>query len=166
MAELEFDFVPDAQAGSLLVRREFAGRRAQVWDCYIRAELLDRWYAPPPLVARTKHMDFRVGGYWLFAMIEPSGTEHWSRSDYQAIQPGESFTALDAFCNAEGEVNSAMPRARMTLTFTELGAHTLVETRIEYASPEDLQTVIGMGMQQGLTATLERLDCLLAELNG
>ena len=57
-----------------------------------------------------------------------------------------------------------MPRSHQALRFTDAGKHTLVETRVSYASPEDLQKVIDMGMKEGLASTLERLDELLEQL--
>jgi hypothetical protein len=50
------------------------------------------------------------------------------------------------------------------VTFTDLSDHTLVTTLVTYASSEDLQKVIDMGMKEGLTSTLERLDELLQRI--
>ncbi len=52
----------DLQKNQLTIRRRFDAPRALVWACYTRAELLDQWFAPEPLTARTKSMDFREGG--------------------------------------------------------------------------------------------------------
>jgi len=42
--------------------------------------------------------------------------------------------------------------------------HTLVRTVVTYKTAEDLEKVIQMGMKDGLTSTLARLDELLATL--
>ncbi|MDX5152197.1 MAG: SRPBCC domain-containing protein, partial [Acidiferrobacterales bacterium] len=94
---LVFDFLVDKKANTITVKREFAAKRQMVWDCYTRSELLDRWFAPKPLTTKTKHMDFREGGYWHYAMIMPDGQEYWSRQDYVSIQPIEHYTARDGF---------------------------------------------------------------------
>jgi len=163
-SDLRFDFIANKAARTLTIAREFAGPRQLVWDCYTKSELLDQWFAPKPLTTRTKHMDFRPGGYWHFAMIMPDGQEYWSRQDYQSIDPINGYTALDGFSDETGQVNPDLPRSTLHVTFTDLSDHTLVTTVVTYASSEDLQKVIDMGMKEGLTSTLERLDELLQRI--
>lgn len=162
--ELLFTFAADMQQHTLTVKREFAGKRQLVWDCYTRSELLDRWFAPKPLTTKTKSMDFREGGHWHYAMVDPGGAEYWGRLDYKTIRPIENYTALDAFSDETGAVNSNLPQAGWDVTFLDEGARTKVLTVVTYASAEDLQKVIDMGMKEGLASTLERLDELLETL--
>jgi len=163
--EALFDFTVDRENSTITVKREFAAKRQLVWDCHTRAELLDRWFAPKPLTAQTRHMDFREGGHWHFAMVTPDGQSYWSRLDYVRITPIESYEALDCFSDETGTVNTAMPQARWDVAFTESGARqTIVSTVIRYASPADVEKVIAMGMKDGLTSTMQRLDELLASL--
>lgn len=161
---LRFDFIVDKDTHSLHIKREFAGKRQTVWDCYTKQELLDRWYAPKPLRTVTKSMDFREGGHWVFAMIDPSGTEYWSRTDYKTISPIDSFTGIDSFCDNKGELNPHLPSSEMEVKFSDLNDHTLMETVVVYSSAEALQTVIEMGMEEGLKSTLECLDELLLKI--
>jgi uncharacterized protein YndB with AHSA1/START domain len=162
--DLSFDFIVDKDRHSLTVKREFAARRQLVWDCHTKQELLDRWFAPKPLTTKTKHMSFKPGGYWHYAMVMPDGQAFWSRVDYEAIHPIDSYAALDAFSDEAGTVNPDLPRARWDVSFADAQAHTLVTTVVRYASAEDLQKVMDMGMKEGLTSTLERLDELLVSL--
>ena len=161
---LQFDFLVDKDKNTLTVKREFAGTRQLVWDCYTKSELLDRWFAPKPLTTKTKWMDFKPGGYWLYAMVEPNGTEYWGRTDYLTINPIEQYTALDGFSDANGELNPELPRADWVVTFHDLNDHSMVETVVTYKSLADLETVIQMGMEAGMKSTLERLDELLPTL--
>jgi uncharacterized protein YndB with AHSA1/START domain len=109
-------------------------------------------------------MEFRPGGHWHYAMVEPNGTEYWGYTEYKTIQPIDFYTTLDAFSNEKGEVNEQLPRAAWVVRFTDKGENTLVETVVTYASLNDLETVINMGMEQGMMSTLERLDDLLLQL--
>ena len=59
---LLFDFAVDKAAKTVVITREFAADLPLVWDAFTKAELLDQWMAPKPWTARTKYMDFRVGG--------------------------------------------------------------------------------------------------------
>lgn len=72
---------------------------------------------------------------------------------------------MDAFSNAAGDINTDLPRAEWLVTFLDKGASTLVETVVTYQSLTDLEQVVSMGMEQGMTATLEKLDELLLRLN-
>ena len=161
-----FDFAVDTANATLTVTRDFAAPRRLVWDCHTQAALLDRWFAPKPLTTRTASHDFRDGGHWHFAMIMPDGQEFWSRQDYIEIHPIDGYTALDAFSDETGAIAQDMPQARWTVSFTEEGRTTRVRTLVVYPSAADLEKVMAMGMKEGLTSTLERLDELLEALGG
>jgi len=109
-------------------------------------------------------MDFREGGHWHYAMVEPNGTEYWGYTAYVKIKPIDYYTSLDAFSNAEGEINKDLPSAEWLVTFTNKGENALVETIVTYKSLSDLEQVIQMGMEQGTVATMEKLDELLLAL--
>ncbi|WP_276134342.1 SRPBCC family protein [Polluticoccus soli] len=161
---LQFDFIVDKEKNTITVKREFAAGRQLVWDAYTKSELLDQWWAPHPFTTKTKSMDFREGGYWLYCMIDPEGKQYWGRMDYTKVNARESYKALDAFCDENGEVNPTLPRAPWDARFKDLGENTLVETIVTYNSLADLETVINMGMKEGLTSALENLDALLDRL--
>ena len=162
---LQFDFLVDKEQNRIIVKREFAAKRQLVWDCHTKRELLDRWFAPNPLTTKTKHMEYKAGGYWHYAMITPDGQSFWSRIDYQTISPIDGYTALDGFSDEAGVVNPDMPRSRWEVTFTDANERTLVTTVVAYNSAEDVQKVVDMGMKEGMTSTLERLDELLLTIS-
>lgn len=165
-SKLLFDFLVDKEKNTLTVRREFAAGRQLVWDCYTKSELLDRWFAPQPLTTKTKSMDFRPGGHWHYAMVDPaSGAEYWGWTEYTSVSPIDGYTTRDAFSNEAGEINASLPLANWVVTFTDKGQHAVVETVVTYASLADLEAVINMGMEQGMMSTLTRLDELLEMLN-
>jgi uncharacterized protein YndB with AHSA1/START domain len=164
-SDLRFEFVVDKERRTITVIREFDGRRQLVWDCHTKSELLDRWFAPKPLTTQTRHMDFRPGGYWHYAMITPDGQKFWNRLDYKTINPIDGYTAQDGFCDEAGSVNPAMPGSNWDVTFADKDARTLVTTVVQYASAESLQASIDMGLKDGMASTLERLDELLPVLH-
>ena len=159
---LLFDFIADRTKNTLTIRREFAAVRQLVWDCYTKSELLNQWFAPAPLTAKTKSMDFREGGHWHYAMVDPQGNEYWGYTEYLTIKPIDWYTALDAFSDAAGEINKDLPRANWHITFSDKGSNALVETIVTYNSLSDLEKVVQMGMEQGIKATMEKLDDLLS----
>lgn len=163
-ANLTFDFTVDKENNTINVKREFAADVALVWDAYTKSEILDQWWAPKPWKAKTKRMDFRNGGHWLYAMVGPNGEEHWAIANYSDILPQKKFTGLDAFSDAEGNVNKDMPQSKWNATFTGTGDHTLVELMISYADLAQLEATIKMGFKEGLGMAMENLDALLPDL--
>lgn len=162
---LKFDFLVEEAKNTITIKREFAAKRQLVWDCHTKSELLDQWFAPKPLTTKTRHMDFKDGGHWHYAMVTPDGQEFWNRLDYQKISPIDGYAALDGFCDANGVVNPDMPRARLDVSFSDVQERTLVTTVVLYASAADVQKVVNMGLKDGMTSTLERLDELLQAIN-
>lgn len=163
-ANLLFDFIVNKDKNTITTKREFAANRQLVWDCHTKSELLDQWFAPKPLTTKTKSMDFREGGYWHYAMVDEIGNEYWSRMDYVKINPIDSYQSLDGFSDETGAINPELPRSTLDVTFMDEDEHTLVQTIVTYNTLEDIEKVLQMGLKEGLTSTLERLDELLLRL--
>ena len=109
-------------------------------------------------------MDFQVGGYRVYAMVGPNGERHVGRTDYKAIDKPKRFDGEDAFCDADGNINPALPIAKFVNQFEQTGAQTTVTVVTVYASVEHLQQVIDMGMKEGLTMVYDQLDKILATI--
>ena len=160
---LLFDFTVNKQNNTINIKREFAGNRALVWDCYTRSEILDQWWMPHPWKSRTKSMDFREGGSWHYAAIGPTGEEHWSITTYLKIEPQKMFLANDAFGDANGNINTEMPQSKWTMNFSDMGANTLVHGIMQFPDLKQLEQTIEMGFKEGLSMAMENLDAMLAK---
>lgn len=163
-SNLLFNFSVDKDNKAILVERGFNAERDLVWAAWTRPEILDQWWAPKPYRTQTKHMDFREGGYWLYAMISPADEKHWCRADYRQITPQERYSAVDAFCDENGNPNADFPSASWNNRFEDKGSSTLVHIHITYQSLEDLEKIIAMGFKEGFSMGLSNLDTLLPEL--
>ncbi len=162
---LKFDFIIDMKVTTLTIRREFLAKRQLIWDCYTKSDYLEEWFAPDPLTAKTKEMDFKEGGFWIYAMVEPNGTEHWGRTDFKQIKPIDFYTSLDGFSDENGNLNPDLPCANWLVTFKDFNGNSLVESVVTYSSLNDLETVVNMGMEDGIKSVFEKLDKLLLKLN-
>lgn len=162
--DLLFDFTVDKNKRSISVKREFDADVKLVWKAWTTPELLDQWWGPQPWKAETKIMDFREGGYWLYAMVGPEGEKHWSRADYLSISPERSFTAKDAFCDENGELHPDFNPNLWESRFTRQEKQTLVSVLLTFDRLEDLEKTIEMGFQEGFTAGLDQLEELLEKL--
>lgn len=157
-SNLLFDFSVNKENKTINVKREFAATLDLVWNAWTKPELLDQWWAPKPYQTKTKSMDFREGGCWLYAMIAPDGMAHWCRADYQKIDTLKSFSGLDAFCDENGNINEDFPRSLWTNKFSEAAQTTTVNIEIAYKTLEDLEKIIELGFKEGFTMALGNLD--------
>jgi uncharacterized protein YndB with AHSA1/START domain len=157
----QMNFEKDPDGKKITVTREFAAPVEKVWRAWTEKELLDQWWAPKPWKAKTKSMDFRVGGFWLYAMVSPEGESHWARADYLSIRPQKSYSVQDAFCDENGVKNTSVPSMHWNNQFSVSPSGTTVTIEIIFSSEEDLKTIIEMGFREGFTAALTNLDELL-----
>jgi uncharacterized protein YndB with AHSA1/START domain len=155
------NFVVDKENKKVRVTREFAAPLSKVWAAWTQSDLLDQWWAPKPWKAKTKTMDFREGGHWLYAMVGPEGEEHWCRADFKSISPMKSFRGLDAFCDANGNITYELPKSVWVCKFSESSDKTTINIEIEYETLADLEKYIEMGFKEGFISALGNLDELL-----
>jgi uncharacterized protein YndB with AHSA1/START domain len=155
------NFTVDKENKKVIVERKFKAQLNKVWSAWTESHLLDKWWAPKPWQAKTKTMDFREGGFWLYAMVGPDSSEHFARADYKSIEPLKSFSLQDAFCDSDGNVNQDFPRSSWVNTFSDLSNETMVTCEITYNKLEDLEKIIELGFREGFTMALENLDDIL-----
>lgn len=156
----------DFAAKSIFIAREFAAPVEDVWRAFTEAELLDQWWGPQPWRAETSHMDFTVGGHWLYAMVGPEGERHWGRMNYLDIVVHDHYDLEDGFCDENGTMNPALPVSQGTMRFTKTATGTRVDMKTIYPSEADLQTVVEMGFEQGISICLDQLEAMLAKKRG
>ena len=161
--DLLFDFTVDKPAKTVYINREFATELPLVWDAFTKAELLDQWMAPKPWSARTKHMNFEVGGRRFYAMVSPEGLERWAVQEFTSITPKTNFKMYNTFSD-ENE-NRELPGSDWDYTFSENNGITKVSISIFNESLERLEKMIEMGFVQGFKMSVENLEELLEKLS-
>ena len=144
---------------TFILTRTFDAPRALVFTAYSSCEHLRQWWGPRSWPMVECSIDFRVGGVWHYCLRGPGeGDASWGRAVYDEIVEPERIAFTDSFSDAEGHVNDAMPTTRSSIDFVDEGGRTRLTLRAEYATPEDLRAVIDMGMEAGITETLDRLE--------
>jgi len=158
---LLFDFTVDKEAKTVFIKREFAAGLSLVWDAFTKADLLDQWTAPAPFKARTKYMNFEVGGKRFYAMVAPDGKESWAIQRYTSITPKTNFKLYNAF--ADKDENPEPTGSEWDYNFSEQNGITLVTISIFNESFERMERLLE-GFKQGFIMTLENLENLLRDL--
>ena len=155
----------------LVLERVFDAPRELVFRVFKEPEHLQRWWGPRGWELPVCTVDFRPGGVWHYCMkcVDPNqgqfyGMESWGKAVYKEIVEPEKIVYTDYFSDAEGNVNEALPATDVTMAFIEQDGKTKIVSRAEYVTAEALQTVIDMGMLQGIGETWDRLDEMLQQL--
>lgn len=168
-------FTVDKSTHSVLITREFDAELSLVWDAFTKQEILDQWWAPKPLVSKTKVMNFEVGGRRFYAMVWPEGQEHWGVEKYTLINPKTKIKWLSSFTDKDENINAELPTSEWELSFSEQNARpsrffpgepvgrgiTKVSIVIKNKTLADLEMIIQMGFKEGFTMTLNELTNLL-----
>jgi len=161
--DLLFDFTVDKTAKKVFITREFDAELSLVWDAFTKAEILDQWVAPKPWTARTKFMDFKVGGRRFYAMVSPEGQERWAIQKYTSISPKTNFKMSNAF--ADKDENPELPGSDWDYTFSEQDGKTKVNITIYNESLARMERMIEMGFTEGFKMSMNNLENLLATLS-
>ncbi|MGP4039265.1 SRPBCC domain-containing protein [Gracilibacillus sp. D59] len=149
----------------LVLERMFDAPRNLVFEMFKEAEHLKHWWGPNGWELPVCHIDFRPGGTWHFCMKcmdqnqgEYYGMESWGKVVYKDIIEPEMITYTDYFSDADGNINETMPSSEITLEFIDMDGMTKLVNRAEYVSAEALNSVMDMGMLEGITETWNRLE--------
>ena len=148
----------EQNGNELVITREFDAPRKLLFEVYSDCKHLKNWWGPRTWPVSQCKMDFRVGGKWHYCMKGPDGTESWGLALYKEIKSPEKIHYEDFFSDKDGKPNESMPHTLVKLEFTDKGNKTIIKSVAKYASKEDLQKVIDMGMIPGITETYDRLD--------
>ena len=160
--DLLFDFNVDKAAKTVYITREFNAELSLVWDAFTTPALMDQWGAPAPMRAKTKYMNFVVGGKRFYAMISPDGQERWSIQQFTSITPKTNFKMYNAF--ADKDEHPELPGSEWDYVFSEENGKTKVSITIFNESFERLEKLLE-GFKIGFTMTLGNLEKLLATMS-
>ena len=74
---------------TMVLERTIRAPRNIVWKAWMNSETLPQWWGPEGFSCRTKRIDLRTGGEWVFDMIGPDGTVFPNHHRYIEVRPEE-----------------------------------------------------------------------------
>jgi uncharacterized protein YndB with AHSA1/START domain len=144
---------------AILSEREFDAPRDLVFRCWSEPALLKQWLGPERLEMRIDEFDFRHGGTYRYAHIEPDGTEYRFRGVFHGPLSPDAMVQTFEFEGAPGHVS--LDR----LELVDLGGgRTLARTQSAYLTVEARDAMIESGMADGMESGYQQLDALLGRL--
>lgn len=142
----------------LIVTRAFDAPARLVFDAWTKPELLKRWWAPRSfgITLTSCEIDLRAGGNYRLVFAATGGGEHVFFGTYKEVEPPTKLVWTDEEQDGGEAVTS--------VTFSENQGKTIVVTRQVFASKEELDHALEMGIDKGTRQTHEQLDELIATL--
>ncbi|MFG1359283.1 SRPBCC family protein, partial [Xanthobacter pseudotagetidis] len=138
-------------ARTMVLQRVIRAPRAAVWNAWMNAETLPRWWGPDGFSCRTKRIDLTAGGEWVFDMIAPDGTVFPNHHRYGEVRPQERI----AYALLWGE--NGPKHADAWATFEEQDGATTVTLGMVFSTEAEFQAAKGFGAIELGQQTLGKL---------
>ena len=166
MAEVKV--TKDLENKKLVVEYVANGPIANVWRAYATAEWFVKWWGPEGWETTVKEFSFQPGGKVHYGMkcVDKNqgdwfGKTSWGLMQIESVEEQMSFTYKDYFSDENAVVDTNMPVLTITNEFIEEDGKTrIVSTSYAY-SAEQIEQLIQMGMIEGFSSQLNKLDLIV-----
>ena len=159
----------DLENKTLVLEFEANGPLDKVWQAYADKEKFEKWWGPEGWETSVKEFTFQPGGRVHYGMKcvdeaqgEWFGQVSWGLMEIENVVPGESFTYKDYFSDENGTLNQEMPVLTITNQFTEENGKTKIVSTSVATSAEQIEELLKMGMVEGFSSQLGKLEVLVA----
>lgn len=166
MAEVKVN--KDLENKTLTIEFVANAPKEKVWRAYSEKDWFEKWWGPEGWETTTKEFDFKPGGRVHYCMKcvdknqgEWFGQESWGLTVIEEIDAPNKYSAKDHFSDESGAVNQEMPGMTLSVELIEEDGKTRVVNRTTTETKEQLEELIKMGMVEGFTSQLNRLEVLL-----
>lgn len=160
----------DLENKTLRIERSFDAPKEKLWKAYADKEWFERWWGPEGWETTVKEFDFREGGRIHYGMkcvdenqSEWFGKESWGLMELETIDEPNRITAMDYFSDEAGAKNAQMPGQKFTIELVEEGSQTRLICQSLTETAEQLEELVKMGMVEGFSSQLNKLEKLVAE---
>ncbi len=137
---------------TMVIHRVIRAPREIVWKAWMNNETLPQWWGPEGFSCRTKKIDLKSGGEWVFDMIGPDGMVHPNHHLYGVVRPAEGF----AYSLLWGE--NGPKHADAWVTFEDQDGYTSVTLGMVMNSAAEFQQAKGFGAIELGQQTLAKLE--------
>lgn len=153
----------DIAARTMTMTAGFDAPIGRVWELWSNPRLLERWWGPPTYPATVVEHDLTPGGRVTYFMTGPDGDRPRGWWRVVTVDPPNSLEFVDGFADESGDPNPEMPTMTIgvTLTANPDGGTTMVTTTT-FPTIEAMETLMAMGMEEGMMAAAGQIDDLLA----
>jgi uncharacterized protein YndB with AHSA1/START domain len=148
---------------TMTLTAEFDAPAERVWQLWADPRQLERWWGPPTYPATfTKH-DLAPGSHVEYHMTGPEGDQPKGFWDVVEVEPPHRLVFNDGFANEDGSPNTDLPVNTSRITIEDVDGRTRMSIQSVFPSPEAMEQVLAMGMEEGLTEAVGQIDAILAK---
>ncbi|MCC8930555.1 SRPBCC domain-containing protein [Rhodococcus sp. I2R] len=151
----------NAEELSFTIVAEFDAKIERVWQIWADPRQLERWWGPPTWPATFESFDFTPGGKASYYMVGPDGEKARGWWLLTSIDAPTTLSFDDGFADDNGEPVASMGITRAVVTIEDIGGRTRMTTTSKFESAEQMQKMIDMGMEEGMTEAMSQIDDLL-----
>ena len=152
----------DPEAMTLTVNAEFDAPADRVWKLWEDPRLLERWWGPPTYPATVVDHDLTPGGTVTYFMTGPEGDQPRGWWRVGAVDAPRRLEFEDGFADDAGNPNLDMPTMTIRVSLDERsGGGTVMVIETTFPSPEAMEELVSMGMEEGMAQALGQMDALL-----
>jgi uncharacterized protein YndB with AHSA1/START domain len=152
----------DPKALSFTIVSELAAPPSRVWQIWSDPRQLERWWGPPTWPATFEDHKLVEGENVSYFMTGPDGTKAAGWWIVTAVDEPRSLEFDDGFSHESGQPNHDMPTIKIRVGFEPIGAGTRMTITSTFASVEEMDKLVTMGMVEGMTEALGQIDGILA----
>jgi len=152
----------DVENLTLTLVAEFDATPDRVWEVWEDPRKLERWWGPPTFPATFTRHDFVVGGESRYFMTGPAGEtpRGWWRID--AIDKPRRLDFANGLAGDDGEPALDVEPMSGYVTFEATDGGTRMTAVTQFIDAAQMQTMLDMGMQEGMTQAIGQIDALLS----
>lgn len=152
----------DPESLTLTITAEFEAPVERIWQIYADPRQLEKVWGPPTHPATMVEHELVPGGRTAYFMAGPAGEKYAGYWEVTAVDELRSFEFLDGFADDDFNPNPDLPVSKNVYTFAEHHGGTRATYVGTFASPEDLQQVLEMGVIEGTSLAIGQIDELVA----
>lgn len=160
----DIDVTTDLEQATLTVTSHFRADPERIWQLWADPRELERWWGPEPYPATVTEHDLRPDGHVRYHMTSPEGERHPGYWNVVEVEPPHRLVFVDGFADDGGQPADDMPTSRSEVLIEAVGeGRTRMTIVSRYATAEQLETVLQMGVEQGIRIAVGQIEGLLAE---
>lgn len=156
------DVAKDLDNRTITVTSEFAAPVDRVWQIWEDPRQLERWWGPPTHPATFTEHDLTPGARVKYHMTGPDGEVYPGYWDITEVDKPHRLGYDDGFADADGNPQESAPIGFSRVDLVATAGGTRMVMTATYPTAEDLQKVLDMGMEEGITQAVNQVDGLLA----
>jgi len=158
----------DLENKKLILEFVANGPKNKVWAAFADKDQFEKWWGPEGWETKATEFAFEPGGKVHYAMKcvdenqgEWFGQTSWGAMVIQSVQPESSFTYEDYFSDEQGTLKNDMPTITVTNEFFDENGKTKIVSTSIAESADQIEQLIKMGMVEGFSSQLNKLDVLV-----